>query len=1284
MVVRQQTQRGRDRLIQRVGAPVRRVGSQTTTSVSNQQDIEINSRIEAISAEQRRLFKQKQSISVNQFRGSIENRRRKAAKARKEIESRIRSLALKKFRLKKGRSPGDLRPRERVKSIQEAKASLQRQTAVRKAVSKLKSQVAKGKGTISLKTQTPSGEEIFVNRAGLVTVKRGGKIVEQSVKTIKFKERPLTQEELALGRSFDRKSQKEFARILAIREPETLKQEQRLLRQSKREEKRLKDARRRAEAKEFGVLEIKTDASGQILRMERGRGIVSIRGDIAKSVSDADIKKANRAIDDQTKEYAALVRKFNSYKDKLSRKEVASASILKKITESRILLFNKKTMQAASKSLASMTRGFFYGIADTLLLSPLRGASNVIQAISLSAVRESEKKVRKLIGLNAQQVRLATKIRRDHAAGRDVSSDVKKLSLLVNSKEYKLTRQQIERDQKIDSRIKGLILNHDTFNFGFILVTLGAFSTLKGLGTSGVRAVRVSSKRLHSGFSLALKVFGGVGTFQSSKELLKSPTPENAGRLVAFAVPTAFDLLQSSRSVFGTVQKILSPSYKANVKNAELGLGLLQKQKKKVKGLIKTTQQTKGMSSEQKLILKLRKEYLRDVDQAIRELKYVLRNDQIINTEVLNPREYTKNLKKLSNSYRDQYHVSNTPKWKKIFKKEKFKTDLSETEILNRILAKTSAKKKTLDVKPRKIPLRSAENKMIVNSLISSKSVLGGARAMNLQVGILRRRKTTDFDGKTLGNSITILNSLKSSLSRQYPSRQYRVMKLPNKGSARLFEVTKKRDVLDLTTVNKLPEYSINEQGLRVESIKSLLAGKANALSKRERFLRKGKTDLRDVQSLTQGALSSQKVLPKMRTKSRVLDVVRIKGGVGKDRLMFDEFHMYFDLSAPAYYGKGEPYTIIKIPKTRLNTFSKSLELRSLKASKGELSSTQTRKLRIDLNHYINANPNKFFLGPRTGSLPYGEREWVLATGSRLFTKDIYKTWDSDLKRMINVVEATFTPQKKNSFFKKFKLAYSKNPFKALKLRLTNPDILDVRRYSKLVERDLDRPLSLIQKFKLIVSRFLKNVKEGRVKSEKTSLGKQGVGTKPLTKKKAVARGGKTDKLTLAKKRVRSLGRKKTRQVAPRGKTSRRTTPQTKRAPATRRRTSAKPRLPVKTRTSKSRLVPPKQRTGVVKRPVRTSRVTTKRIGVPGKTTRAPPERRFLKKTKTKIKTKMPDDVSEKSLIRVTKNELTKKKFLYIPDLYSRIYGVKANAAERKRLLTKGGIFSGVSIRKLI
>ena len=77
-----------------------------------------------------------------------------------------------------------------------------------------------------------------------------------------------------------------------------------------------------------------------------------------------------------------------------------------------------------------------------------------------------------------------------------------------------------------------------------------------------------------------------------------------------------------------------------------------------------------------------------------------------------------------------------------------------------------------------------------------------------------------------------------------------------------------------------------------------------------------------------------------------------------------------------------------------------------------------------------------------------------------------------------------------------------------------------------------------------------------------------------------------------------------------------------------------------------------------------------------------------LKKVPPKIPPFKPVKIPKKTQIKKVKKILQskhiKKQFIYIPDLYSAVYGIRASKKERKELLRPGRIFTGVGIRRLV
>lgn len=67
-------------------------------------------------------------------------------------------------------------------------------------------------------------------------------------------------------------------------------------------------------------------------------------------------------------------------------------------------------------------------------------------------------------------------------------------------------------------------------------------------------------------------------------------------------------------------------------------------------------------------------------------------------------------------------------------------------------------------------------------------------------------------------------------------------------------------------------------------------------------------------------------------------------------------------------------------------------------------------------------------------------------------------------------------------------------------------------------------------------------------------------------------------------------------------------------------------------------------------------------------------------KEKKKIQTEKQKKIIKLLILKLNKS----RKFLYIPDLYSILYGIKANPKEKKELLKPGKVFTGLEVRKLI
>lgn len=78
------------------------------------------------------------------------------------------------------------------------------------------------------------------------------------------------------------------------------------------------------------------------------------------------------------------------------------------------------------------------------------------------------------------------------------------------------------------------------------------------------------------------------------------------------------------------------------------------------------------------------------------------------------------------------------------------------------------------------------------------------------------------------------------------------------------------------------------------------------------------------------------------------------------------------------------------------------------------------------------------------------------------------------------------------------------------------------------------------------------------------------------------------------------------------------------------------------------------------------------------------PKTKLITPLKPKILKQKKEEQEEKKLDKVIRQKIKQRKFIYIPDLYSAVYGVKANLAEKRNFLKRGRVFTGIELRKLV
>ncbi len=863
------------------------------------------------------------------------------------------------------------------------------------------------------------------------------------------------------------------------------------------------------------------------------------------------------------------------------------------------------------------------------------------------------------------------------------SKEVKKLSKNKLSKKEKINK-AIKLSKKWDSffkkgQFKILDLNPTVYKSTkdgelFQFITLLSAGGLVALAGGGIPAALAGA---------AFYAFDAYQTARSALDFLKRPTAEKFGELSFFALPYTLGILKRAKK--------LSPNVRANVKNVDTFESIIKnietdliKSKKTInKNLKKANPKTKRLlNKKKKKINKL----LDDIKKSRKELKYAKNNKNLLKTRDYNPNQYTNELLKLIDSYQTGYHVSTgTPS--KLFGQLDLLTEKQITKLLKKDLAKIKQPKKIAKVKETKI------NKQIISKFKKNNVVLGGGKAQNLQVSLLKKRRTTDFDGKVSSGARRILNDLKKSINREVGINLYQVKKGGNPGTYKLINKNTKAPLVEITNVGRKKIRQLgkvkNPQGLLIESKLSLAKGKISAISTRERFFRKGATDLLDLKRLTGKRLKNADVLKQ--NPSDVFQVLRQPGGMGKDRLKFDETHLYFDSEAAIGYAQGKKYTIIKFPLSKIQKFPKSFKPKIKKAKLGLLNKKESNALRRQLNKYIKSNLKKFYTSPRTTSLPFGEREWVLAEGSKFFKVDTYKTFDNDLKTFVNVIEVSFNKRKSKSFFKKFRDAYSKEPIKEIKYRLTNPDLLKVRKYRRLIEKGYKLTKPQKSKLSKLADKFIGSFKK-LMKDKKGTLRGTLVDDvfKETQKRKATPRV-----LNIRRMVKRPLKIKAARVTRAKAKTKRRI----KKRPKRRKVTRAKSRVtkrPVSRKRTKAR---------VTARPR-----PKKRVRKTGRTRKRPrirailrPRARTLLRNRIRpiaiprVRQRIKKKVSRQRLIprkrkkekekeerKVKVNQVIKPQFRYLSDLYSRFFGIKVSKRKGRKLLKPGKIFKGFEARPII
>jgi len=1258
-----------------------------------------NLRLQKIREIQHRLNSQRASLSADSFRGGIENRRRKLAAAQKSIDDQIRGLAQEKFFIKRGRHAGS-RSTGSVRSITDipgfeggigariladAKGTEDIRTGRRKVVREDASR------TLAVTRPTSSGGKITVTRAGKVTERSKEGIVVGRGKITPLRARKFLSKEGAVVQSkieFDR-AQKEAGQSFAIPNQSFLRNIS------------------LTEGGEGAVIfePEKIARPNQSVDFSQAKSSLPPKNSFRADAAEKNLEGVKKVI----KRFTVTVRRATSQYRRLVKENTAF--------EINKLILTKKLFNLGFKVGTDYTGAFARGLGNLFEIHDLAKdvdvTRSVLQSIKLrETLSEIEQLNKKLI--KKQKVQSLPLFELMKAQER---KEIEKLIKIYVFRSEKLRA----KNSPVIKRFKQLLLAPDTI---FFLSTVGLLA-------GGAALAPLIGK---VGTAVLFESIGGVQTTKQALRTLKEPTLENQLLLFLFAFPTGLSILKTLRK--------LGPRFKPSVRNVGESLKLFELEIVKNKLLLKEAKKQNNLRAIKKL-----EAWGARLDQAVKEHKYLLNNQGVIPVRQMNPVGHSIEFKRLTNSYKNQYHIT-TPNIKKAFKER-----LEVMDELKQFGKKTSLKRevvvdeKALKLLEEKLLKRGADltnlpkgvltvpglpfsRKRKVNTELlkifrtEDDVVLGGSAAQNLYLPKRYRRTPGDFDILSSDPS-RVAKRIMARLAKKFPKSEVKIRQLPKAIRVSVDGV----EYLDIGTLKTKVFVTIS--GLKVLPKKELFKKKLDSSIRRIR--RMGLKDVEDLVRISEGNLGKADVLKK--SPGKFLEVLPRKAEMGKDRLRFGETHFYWDYEAALGYARGEPYSIIKFPLSKISKFPTRLENLIKKAQNGKLSSSEQNRLRRALNRHMKANPDNFFLGPLTASSPIGEREWINSVFSRLFINDEYITFDSDLQRFVNIIEVGFSKKAKTNLFRKFYNSWKDKPFTQLKLRLGSTDVLTVRRYAKLLSRDMTgivkspNKKSFLEIFRKLLKRQKKEVIRKGLKGVKKPVVGIG-GNSKISSKSPVLSSSKSSRIArriISRRGVRRVSRGSVRKslvrasrvskksVSESSRKSKRTVP--KRTSSF---SSGVLALPLNrvvkrilVRNTKRSSTRPSRRTSRVskrtssRKSVRPSRVSKRSSTRPSRRTsritkrparrpqRKPPRRPATRppskppiRPPTKIIEKIiiidPKKKKEEKLRRLVSFSLRKKKFIYLPDLYSLIFGVKANKSERAAFLKMGRRFTGLEGRKLV
>lgn len=685
-------------------------------------------------------------------------------------------------------------------------------------------------------------------------------------------------------------------------------------------------------------------------------------------------------------------------------------------------------------------------------------------------------------------------------------------------------------------------------NFGLALVYGGGFisSALAKL------SLIIQGSRLDKGTKKAIAEEAGLVKGRAITEVRKKnlvgkqidPTkPENWFLILAAVLGVAY-----GKGYLARVKTRFGRAYVPSVRNASAMEAALLEAKVKV-GAAKILSR-RGIKAGVEVAFETRRlarlnALERSINGALKTVRKVIKDPKVLKLIDMNPVIKTAKLIKNIGKERLVFHAT------KASFRDLFGQTYKGLKTIKEILA--AVKKNSLK-SPRGLAAKSGLEYFLVKQLRKARAVITGAKSQNAFVKSLLRRKTFDFDVIVKNNGAKA-KQIVAAVKKQYPKAKVELSsftKVNDYGQRmKVYQIKingrKMVDLVDTKNVKNL-KFTVTKDGDRLASPEYLARQKVLAIKDPKAAFRKAK-DTGDLRRLVGSFFKDSRFIRKVKDPKNYLTVKAQPKGMGASRIKFGETQLFFDFEVPTGYAynallrnvipkkvlqflknlkiprfskkttrgvkldglkvfkdefikqlnnikhikASDRFTVLKV-KTPISKFPARLAERIRLAARGKLSAKQATKLRIELNEYINKNPNKVFVGSRTGSKAIGEREVVLAEESKVVGKPgkvVDKVRrkvgiDPETKLFFDVIESGIKKAPKRvPFLKKIRAVIKelrKDKFASIRRRFGKQDLAKVWRFKYILKRTNKLTNPQYRDLISIIQKMLRSKKASKVK----------------------------------------------------------------------------------------------------------------------------------------------------------------------------------------------------------